>query len=271
MIATIAAVLGAATAPLPAAADPAWPTRVAAKFKIKLAGIEFGTFDFTSTVSGQRYTLSGETRLTWGLGMFRWNGQIRSSGTLGKAPNPGDYNFEFKSGSKTGLVQLSFKNHDVVKAVVVPESTPSAEHVPLKPQHLKAVFDPMSALLALSQAGLANPCGRRIPIFDGKQRFDLVLSFRRQVRITETRPSGEPGIGYVCRVQYVPIGGYRDNEANRKFAANEGMEVTLRPIPSANIVVPYLIVIPTAFGNAVLESKSVQIIAPGDRRIGLTH
>lgn len=269
IFATIAALLAAA--PLPAVADPSWPTRVNASYKIQLAGIEFGTFNFSSSISGQFYALAGETKLTWGLGLFKWNGYVRSSGTLARDVTPTEYSFEFKSNDKSGLVQLDFKGHDVARAVVLPESSPSPEHIPLKLQHLKDVFDPMSALLALSHGSTANPCGRRIPIFDGKQRFDLVLSFRRQVRIPEARPSGEPGIGFVCRVQYVPIAGHRDNEATRKFAANEGMEVTLRPVPSANVLVPYQIVIPTIVGQAVLQSKTVEIITSGDRRIGLMH
>lgn len=269
VLATIAALLAAA--PAPALADPPWPTRVNASYKIQLAGLEFGTFNFSSSVNGQRYALAGDTRLSWGLGLFKWNGNIRSSGTLVKAPTPADYSFEFKSNDKTGSVRLAFKNHDVTSAVVLPETTPSPEHVPLKAQHLKDVFDPMTALLALSHGGTANPCGRRIPIFDGKQRFDLVLHFRRQVRIPEARPSGEPALGYVCRVQYIPIAGHRDNDANRRFAASEGIEVTLRPIPSANVLVPYRIEIPTAVGTAVLQARQVEIVAAGDRRIGLTH
>lgn len=259
-----------ATAP-PARAETAWPSRVVATYKIQLAGIEFGTFNFSSTVSGQRYQLAGEAKLSWGLGLFKWLGNVRSSGAVGTAPVPGAYAFEFKSNDKKGSVQLGFKDHDVVNAVVLPESKPSDEHVPLRPQDLKDVFDPMTALLAMARGSAANPCGRRIPIFDGKQRFDLVLSFRRQVRIAEAKPSGEPSIGYVCRVKYTPVAGHRDNEANRKFAANEGIEVTLRPIPSMNLLVPYQIVIPTAVGHAVLQSKSVEILGQGDRRIGLTH
>lgn len=266
----IACAVALATAS-PSAADTGWPARVVATYKVQLAGLEFGTFNFSSSVSGRTYSLAGETKLAWGMGMFRWQGSARSTGTVGTEPSPGTYNLEFKSNSKSGAVRLGFKDHDVIQTRIEPESEPSPENVPVRPQHLKDVFDPLSALLAVARGGLANPCGRRIALFDGKQRFDLVLSFRRQVKIAEAKPSGEPGIGFVCRVQYIPISGHKDNKATRDFAANQGIEVTLRPVPSANLVVPYQIVIPTVVGNAVLQSKIVEITTSAERHIALVH
>lgn len=255
----------------PSAADSAWPVRVVASYKVQLAGLEFGTFNFSSNVSGQTYNLVGETKLAWGMGLFRWQGAARSTGTLSSKPSPGAYNLEFKSNSKSGLVRLGFKDHDVISTRIEPETEPSPENVPVRPQHLKDVFDPLSALLAVAHGGLASPCGRRIALFDGKHRFDLVLSFRRQVKITEAKPSGEPGIGFVCRVQYIPISGHKDNKATHDLAANQGIEVTLRPVPSANLLVPYQVVIPTVVGHAVLQSKVVEITTSAERRIALIH
>jgi hypothetical protein len=260
----------AALAALPASADVAWPTRVVAIYKVKLAGVEFGTFNFSSSINGEQYSLAGDAKLSWGMGLFHWLGTVRGSGMLGSTPLPGSYAFEFKGHDKGGSVALGFRNHDVVNVKVEPPNSPSPEHIPLKPQHLKDVFDPMSALLAVAHGSIGTPCGRRVPIFDGKQRFDLVLSFRRQEKIPEARPSGEPNVGFVCRVQYVPIAGHRDNAATRAFAANEGIEVKLRPVPSASLLVPYQIIIPTAVGSAVLQSTRVEITTPGDRRIAFT-
>lgn len=255
----------------PSSADSSWPARVVATYKVQLAGLEFGTFNFSSSVAGQTYSLAGETKLAWGMGLFHWQGAARSTGSVGTQPSPGAYSLEFKSNSKSGAVRLGFKDHDVVSARLEPESEPSPDSVPVRPQHLKDVFDPLSALLAVAHGGLANPCGRRIALFDGKQRFDLVLSFRRQVKIVEAKPSGEPGIGFVCRVQYIPISGHKDNKATRDFAANQGIEVILRPVPSANLVVPYQVVIPTVVGNAVLQSKIIEITTSAERRIALVH
>jgi hypothetical protein len=55
------------------------------------------------------------------------------------------------------------------------------------------------------------------------------------------------------------------------MAANEGIEVALRPIPAANLFVPYSITIPTRVGIASLQSKRVEIVTPGKPQIALLH
>ena len=55
------------------------------------------------------------------------------------------------------------------------------------------------------------------------------------------------------------------------MAANDGIEVALRPIPSANMLVPYQINIPTMAGYASIVSKRVEISSPGKPQIALTH
>jgi hypothetical protein len=133
------------------------------------------------------------------------------------------------------------------------------------------VLDPMTAILALSRGSATNPCGRRISIFDGKQRFDLALSFLRFDNVTEARPSGQPGVAFVCRVQYIPVAGYKNNTETQAMASNTGIEVAFRPVPSANLLIPYQITIPTIVGSAVLSSQRVDIVAPDNQQIALIH
>ena len=93
-----------------------------------------------------------------------------------------------------------------------------------------------------------NPCDRRLPIFDGKERFDLVLSYKGQMKVSEQQPSGQPVIAHVCRVKYHPIAGHKVDTENSFMATTDGIEVALRPIPSANVLMPYQITIPTLVG-----------------------
>ena len=49
----------------------------------------------------------------------------------------------------------------------------------------------------------------------------------------------------MCRVRYVPIAGYKMNEETKSMAESSGIEVALRPIPAANLLVPYEVTVPT--------------------------
>ena len=249
-----------------------WPSRVSAVYKISLSGFELGNFHFQSSVTGRSYALAATADLSWGFGAFTWHGVTSSSGSLTTTqPKPAVYSFDFKTNRKSGSVKVGFDEAGVSSVVAIPKSSPSPETVPVREHHLKSVLDPMTAILALSRGSIDNPCGRRISIFDGKQRFDLVLTFRRFENIREAQPSGQPHVAIVCHVQYIPVAGYRSNTETQAMASNTGIEVAFRPVPSANLLIPYQITIPTIVGSAVLSSRRVDITAPNNRQIALVH
>ena len=256
----------------PAVAASTWPARVAAVYKITFGGFDIGNFQFESNVDAQGYTLSANAELSALMGAFNWKGVTRSSGSLaGEQPKPAAYTFDFKSNSKSGSLKMSFNNVGVSNVTLVPPHAPSPAHVPVQEHHLKNVLDPLSAIMALTRARASNPCGRKISIFDGKQRFDLVFTFRRQERIKEARASGQPSIGYVCRVRYIPIAGHKNNDEIKYMADNAAIEVVLRPVPSANLLIPYQVTIPTIAGSATLTSQRVDITTSGMKQIALVR
>ena len=143
--------------------------------------------------------------------------------------------------------------------------------IPLREHHLKGVVDPLSAIMMLSRGSTVDPCDRRIPIFDGKERFDLLFSRKGEMRVTEQAPSGQPGVAHVCRVRYLPIAGHKIDSETNYMAANDAIEVALRPVPSANVFVPYQISIPTMAGPATIVSKRIEIVSPGKPQIAMLH
>lgn len=258
---------------LPPATGMPWPSKVSAVYKITFNGFDIGDFKFNSSVQGSSYTLTGNAGISALLGAFTWTGVTRSAGAVaGDTPKPAGYTFDFRTGSNTGgSIKMGFAEGGVNSVQAIPPASHAPGVVPVQQHHLKNVLDPLSAVMALSRGKGTNPCGRRLAVFDGKQRFDLLLSFRRQARINEVRPSGQPGIVYICRVRYIPIAGHRNNDDTRHMASSGGIEVSLRPVPSANLLVPYQITVPTAAGTAVLTSQRVDIMTPGRRQIALVH
>ena len=185
-------VLGTALSPA-ARAEPAgpWPAQVNAVYSITFNGFDIGTFEFNSAVNGQAYALTGDAKLSALLGAFTWRGTTKTSGAIGRdQPRPAGYTFSYAGTGKTGSVQLGFAGDAVSNVSVLPlMPPPQTPTVPLREPHLKGVLDPLSAVMALSRATAPNPCDRKLAIFDGKQRFDLLLSFKRQEHVRETRPS----------------------------------------------------------------------------------
>jgi Protein of unknown function (DUF3108) len=265
------AVLPVAAAPAQAA-DATWPASVVAKYKLTFGGFDVGSYNFQSKSDGKTYTTTGTADVSAMFGAFKWKGGITSNGTLdAAAPHPVGYQLNFKSKSKTGSVTLGFDKATVISVKLEPAKPPHPDAVPVKPEHLKDVFDPMSSILAITHANGPNPCNRTIPIFDGKVRFNLVMSAKGEQRIKEQKPSGQPTELKVCKVQYVPLAGYKPKDFNKPWVDYSGIEISLRPVPSANIFVPYRIAIPTTLGSAIMSAESVNITASNNSQIALTQ
>lgn len=271
--AAIAALAGAHSwGASPVVANPGWAPKVTALYKLKLAGFELGTFTFTSSVTGDVYTLTGHSKMTFGLGLIKYTGLFTGGGRLaGDNVIPASYAYDWQANSKSGKVRIGYTGRDVKSVDIQPPHEPGPDVAPLRPEHMKGVFDPLTSLAVLSRLRAGEPCRRTIGVFEGKQRFDVVFSPLREERVAEAKPSGQPVAAHVCRVKYTPVGGHRMNRETQAAIRSEGIEVALRPVPSAGLLVPYRIVMPTALGNAVLTAQQVDITAPGNRTIALMH
>lgn len=269
----------AGAAPGPAfvvrAAEGAWPTHVTARYKVNFAGFDIGHFTYSSSVAsgaGGSYRLDGNAQLSAMLGAFKWQGVSQATGGVaGDEPSPASYNFDFASSSKTGSVRMGFRGGNVNSVAASPPTPPSDEIVPLERRHLTDVLDPLTAVMSLTRAGSGEPCAQRLPIFDGKQRFDLVFSPRGERPLRERRPSGQPGIVHVCDVRYVPIAGYKRNSEAEQQARQMAIEMTLRPVPSANLLVPHEVTIPAIVGKVVLSLDRIEIRTSDSAQIALVN
>jgi hypothetical protein len=249
-----------------------WPASMRAVYEVNFNGFNIGTFEFQSEAEAQSYTLLANTRLSLLLGAFTWDGETRSFGLIvNQAPRPAAFTFDYRSSLKAGSTKIGFSDGTVTNVTHLPPVVTTSPTVPLREQHLKGVLDPLSAMLALSHASTSNPCDRRLPVFDGKERFDLIFSYKGEMQVSEQHPSGQPGTAIVCRVRYVPIAGHKISDETKFMASSDSIEVALRPVPSANIFVPYQVSIPTLAGSATIVSKRVDISSPGKPQIALTH
>lgn len=247
---------------------PQWPAEVRATYRIDFNGFDIGNVQLTARVAGNQYQVTSETRISALLGAFTWRGTSQAAGSLaGDAPRPAGYTFDFAGTGKQGSVQMAFGGDAVTSLAHSPPFVPPPATVPVRQGHLKGVLDPLSAVMALSRPTSEDPCARRLAIFDGKQRFDLVLSHRRQERVAEARPSGQPGIAHVCRVKYLPIAGHKQNEDTERMARETGIEVALRPVPTARLWIPTVITVPTGAGPATLTAQRVDIVGPHNEQI----
>ncbi|HEX5932081.1 MAG TPA: DUF3108 domain-containing protein [Methyloceanibacter sp.] len=242
-------------------------SRITAVYRVELAGFNLGDFRLTTTFRGDDYEMRGVGRFSVLQGLlYEWRGFTASRGRVTSVgPEPAMYAFSYSDSAKMAeRLRLTFSDGDVTGVSIVPNKRPSPRTIPVTKEQLEGVLDPMSgAFLSAHSAnpnGDLNVCNATLPVFDGRQRFDLVVTPKRSVTVKRTTPAGYGGPAVICKVKFIPIAGYHpDNPAVRLMAQSNEIEVWLVPVKGTQMYVPYRIVLPTlaGYGSAVVTSLQV--------------
>ena len=142
--------------------------------------------------------------------------------------------------------------------------TPSLDRVPVTETNRQAIVDPLTAMLfsaAVTGDGLSQgACRHTLPIFDGHQRYDLKLAFKRMDKVTAEK--GYTGPVVVCSVTYEPIAGHRASTPVVKYLS-EGreMEIALAPVAGTRLLVPFRVSVVSMLANLVIEANRFEATA----------
>lgn len=274
VILTLSAAFGGCIAGSPPAQAQGKPSKVNAKYNINFNGINIGDFKLLATFSDSEYSMSAQARISLLAGMlFEWNGSTTSSGrVISRGPLPYAYSFGYRTSDKSEKIDVKFSNNVVREIAVNPPQKVSSARIPVTRKHMQNVVDPLSAVVALTNVGSnksgQDVCGRKLPIFDGKARYDIQLSYKSTKNISA--PNGYKGPAYICKVKFIPIAGHKAADDDNSYAAKtEGIEVWMMPAPQAALYIPYYIYLPTPAGTATLTTSSFEIEGDGGNRRAL--
>lgn len=256
--------------------------RLTAVYAIHFAGIKLGKFTVWSNLGRGSYSMRSQGSLKFITGLlFEIKGGTTTTGAVtGNGPRPRSFTFAFKTKKHKGDLAMMFENGAVTHVMAKPPFAKSATIIPVTEAHVKGVLDPMSAIFfsarADGNAAGASVCPGRIPVFDGRQRFDLLLSYKKTIQVKKRRLRGKIGKGgyrgtaIVCRIKYIPIAGYTPDNSGIKFmAASDDIEVWLIKVPRKSMYVPYYVKVPTPFGTATITSTAFYMEIPGEKKIAI--
>lgn len=259
------ALVGLAPAPSAGEAVRPEPSRLVAKYDAGLAGFNLGEFKVIATFSGTAYEMRahGEFSLLAGL-LFEVTGESTSSGTLTEAlPQPASFTLTYNGGKKRQLRRMRFTRGAVSDVSIVPQKRRNSRAIPVTAEQLKNVLDPLTAAFLSvhsdAPAGDLSVCKQTIPVFEGKQRFDLVITPKRSESLGRV-PRDLPKRVAVCRVRYEPVSGHRPDHPGVQFMSeNEDIEAWLVPVPGTDLYVPYKILVPTAWGAGSVTLTGLKV------------
>jgi Protein of unknown function (DUF3108) len=242
-------------------------SRIVAVYRVDIGNFNLGDFKLTTTIRGEDYQMRGEGRFTVLQGLiYEWRGVTASAGRVtDTGPEPAMYAFNFSdSGKAAERLRITFDGRAVTDVSISPKDRPLPRTIPVTKEQLEGVLDPMSGAFLSARSdnpnGDLSVCDHTLPVFDGRQRYDLVITPKRIVTVKRTTPTGYGGPAVICRVKFVPIAGYQpDNPGIRLMQQSNEIEVWLIPVRGTQMYVPYRIVLPTpvGYGSAIVTSIQV--------------
>ena len=234
-------------------------SKLEARYTASLSGIPLGTGTWVVDIASDQYTAVATGRTT-GLVRLISDGS-GSSGARGAIQGaslvPTTYASRTISDRRSDDVRMTLRAGTVKDVSVEPQWPPSPDRVPVTEAHRKGITDPMSAaIMPVAGSGdvlTPDACKRKLAIFDGRQRADIDLAFKRMDRVHADK--GYQGPVVVCTVLYTPIAGHRpERPAIKYLVETREMEMWLAPIAGTRLLVPFRFSVPTPFGLGVLQA-----------------
>jgi Protein of unknown function (DUF3108) len=243
-----------------AAGNPAHAQgRFEARYSVTIAGIPVGQGVWVGDIADDQYSTAASGRVTGiarvlsdGEGSGAARGRVHSGRLM-----PSTYAVTVVADHRPDEIRMGFARGAVKELQVEPPTPYSADRVPLTEAHRRGVMDPLSAgLVYVGGTGdVITPqvCQRTVPIFDGRQRYDLTLAFKGMQQVKADK--GYEGPAVVCMVVYQPLAGHRpDRPAVRQLAESRDMDIWFAPIAGTRFLAPFRISLPTVIGMAVLQA-----------------
>jgi Protein of unknown function (DUF3108) len=243
-------------------------SKLAAHYVLSLASITIGGGDWNVEIGKDRYTAKSDGQL---LGIWRviLGSDIKATtnGSIVQGRfTPINYGANFAWDDGIEDVKMQFRDGAVSELDVKPTIAFESDRVALA--SLQGVIDPLTAGL-IQMPGTRDVlapavCQRTLPIFDGSQRYELALSFKRMEDITVEK--GYRGPAVVCTMAYRPVAGYSPSSFRVTYLKkNRDMEMWFAPVAGSRSLAMIRISIPTTLGTALLEATRFESAVPSSQ------
>jgi hypothetical protein len=230
-----------------------------ARYIVSFTGVPVGQGALVVEVTDDGYSAAGSAAVAGLLQAVtpgKGTAAARGSFVNGKLL-PQSYSVSSETKDRSEEVRLAGTSGIIRDLLVLPVRREPEDRVPLTDDHRVGVVDPMSASLMPVAIGgdLAGPeaCNRTLPIYDGRQRYDLVLSFERTENAKDVK--GFSGPVAVCRVEYRPIAGHRAGRKQvKELSENREIFVWLAPIAGTRVLAPMKVNYGTKLGVFTVQA-----------------
>src|SRR5262252_1377137 len=234
-----------------------------ASYTISFAHIPVGDIAATGVFGESEYTISARGRaggimkvLVDGEASFSTHGTIKDG-----YPVPTTFTSKIVSDAETSDVTMVL-DEGSVKELAATVPPPKSDRVPVTQTNRQGIVELTAMLFSATAAGEGlhrDVCRHTLPIFDGQQRYDLKLAFRRMDKVTAEK--GYAGPVVVCSVSYEPIAGHRAYPLVKYLSEGREVEMALAPVAGTRLLAPFRMLVVSALANLVVEANQFEVTA----------
>ncbi len=244
--------------------------RLEAEYVATLTGIPIGRGTWIIDISEDEFTAAANGATAGLLRIFAsGNGMGATRGTIAAGRMvPLTYAATVTTKDRIDDVRIAFAGGNVKDFTVEPPVGPNPDRVPITDADRHNVVDPMISTMNYV-AGSADPlspqsCIRKVPVFDGRLRYDLTSEFKRVETVKASK--GYQGPVIVCAVYFTPVSGYLPNSTTIKYLASiRDAEAWMAPIAGTRVLVPFRFSLPTPVGTGALQATQFLTVAKPPR------
>jgi Protein of unknown function (DUF3108) len=238
-----------------------------AHYGITMTGVTVGEITWQADIGNTLYTTSANGKASGVLSVLvNGEGSVAAEGSVTDGSLKPSL-FTSKTTDDEGAINLQLTFADgMAKEQITPPPAVGKDRVPVTDADRRGVADPLSAVLIPTKAGRgilsSSDCNHVLMIFDGRRRYNLVLTFARMGKVTVAR--GYAGPILVCGVILQPIAGYRSDSLLVKYVGGRrDMELWFAPIAGTAIMAPVRVLMPTLIGTLKIDADRFEVtVAP---------
>ncbi len=226
---------------------------VRASYEVYFGGFHVLNAEAEMNNGGEIYRISAEAETQGMLSWFvSWKGETESRGRLtGDKVSPQRHDNHGVSDRGERRVKLRYDNAgNIVQSMVLPEQDWTDRH-PLPADAGDNTLDPLSVIAGLGkllQEG--GPCDGSFAVFDGRRRYDLVVSDAGIAKLEPNTYSIFAGEARGCHVTYELLGGHRVDRNKYAATARDRTVWVARPAEGAPMI-PVRLSIETDYGTVL--------------------
>ncbi|NQW09943.1 MAG: DUF3108 domain-containing protein [Alphaproteobacteria bacterium] len=236
--------------------------RIRASYDVYFGGLHILAAEAEFEPGEARYSATARSRTEGILAVFfDWRGQSRSEGRyVDHRAIPSRHRNTGLRGDETRDVEIAYDaDGAVTRATVAPPPDPD-EVTDLPADAEVGTIDPLSVIAELMRAvTLGRECSGRYAVFDGRRRYDLIVTDQGAATLPPTDYAIYSGPVMVCGVEYRLLGGERKEKSRYAKTARERVVYVARPDATLPAI-PVGLKIETDFGTLMAHLTGIETL-----------